>query len=103
MTMMKSSLALGATLACALSSMAMTAAHAEGEMEQCFGISLAGENDCAAGPGTSCAGTSTEDYQQNAWKLVPVGDCVKYGDANYPEFALPEGLVGHLTDPTVES
>ncbi len=43
--------------------------------EKCYGISLAGENDCAAGPGTTCAGTSTVDYQGNAWTLVDVGTC----------------------------
>jgi len=45
------------------------------EMVECYGISLAGENDCAAGPGTSCEGTSTVDYQGNAWTLVPAGTC----------------------------
>jgi len=45
------------------------------ENEKCYGVSLAGKNDCAAGPGTSCAGTSTIDYQGNAWKLVPKGTC----------------------------
>ena len=44
--------------------------------EKCYGISLAGKNDCAAGPGTSCAGSSKVDYQGNAWKLVPKGTCV---------------------------
>lgn len=44
-------------------------------MEKCYGVALAGENDCAAGPGTSCEGTSTVDYQGNAWKLVPAGTC----------------------------
>ncbi len=43
--------------------------------EKCYGIALAGENDCAAGPGTTCAGTSTIDYQGNAWTLVPAGTC----------------------------
>lgn len=43
--------------------------------DKCYGISLAGENDCAAGPGTTCAGTSTADYQGNAWQLVPAGTC----------------------------
>ncbi len=43
--------------------------------DKCYGISLAGENDCAAGPGTTCAATSTIDYQGNAWKLVPAGTC----------------------------
>ena len=41
---------------------------------KCFGIALAGNNDCAAGPGTSCAGTSTVDYQGNAWKYVEGGE-----------------------------
>ena len=45
------------------------------EMEKCYGVSLAGENDCAAGPGTTCAGTSKVDYQGNAWTLVPAGTC----------------------------
>ncbi|MBL8296825.1 MAG: DUF2282 domain-containing protein [Rhodanobacteraceae bacterium] len=45
--------------------------------EKCYGISLAGQNDCAAGPGTSCAGTSKADYQGNAWKLVPKGTCTR--------------------------
>ena len=46
-------------------------------MEKCYGISLAGQNDCAAGPGTSCAGTSKVNYQGNAWKLVAKGSCEK--------------------------
>lgn len=44
-------------------------------MEKCYGVALAGKNDCAAGPGTSCAGTSRVDYQGNAWKNVPAGTC----------------------------
>ncbi|MGB0129669.1 MAG: DUF2282 domain-containing protein [Rhodocyclaceae bacterium] len=43
--------------------------------EKCYGVSMAGKNDCAAGPGTSCAGTSKTDYQGNAWKYVPAGTC----------------------------
>ncbi|WP_300574594.1 DUF2282 domain-containing protein [Phenylobacterium sp.] len=46
-----------------------------GAKEKCYGVALAGQNDCAAGPGTSCAGTSKVDYQGNAWKLVPAGTC----------------------------
>jgi uncharacterized membrane protein len=45
--------------------------------EKCFGVSEAGKNDCAAGPGTSCAGTSTVDGQGNAWLYVPQGTCEK--------------------------
>ncbi|WP_298744141.1 DUF2282 domain-containing protein [uncultured Brevundimonas sp.] len=61
-------LALGATAA-------MAESQARPEMEKCYGVAKAGQNDCAAGPGTSCAGTSTRDYQGNAWKLVPKGTC----------------------------
>lgn len=46
-------------------------------MEKCFGIAKAGKNDCAAGPGTSCAGTSTVDGQGDAWMLIPAGTCEK--------------------------
>lgn len=45
-------------------------------MEKCYGVSLAGKNDCKAGAGTSCAGSSKTDFQGNAWKNVPVGTCV---------------------------
>lgn len=43
--------------------------------DKCFGISLAGTNDCKAGAGTSCAGTSKHDYQGDAWKYVAKGTC----------------------------
>lgn len=46
-----------------------------GAKEKCYGVAKAGKNDCAAGAGTSCAGTSTKDYQGNAWKLVKKGTC----------------------------
>lgn len=75
MTAMTSRLVLGASLACALGAMAVTPVMAE-EMEKCFGVALAGQNDCAAGPGTTCAGTSKVDFQGNAWKLVPAGTCL---------------------------
>ena len=45
------------------------------ELEKCYGVAMAGKNDCAAGPGTTCAGTSKADYQGNAWKHVPKGSC----------------------------
>ncbi|MEZ5841409.1 MAG: DUF2282 domain-containing protein [Hyphomicrobiales bacterium] len=65
-----------------------TPASAAGDKEKCFGIALAGQNDCAAGPGTTCAGTSTLDYQGNAWKLVPAGTCASV--------ELPDGRTGSL-------
>ena len=76
---LKLSLAASAVLAMADGTMAVPAAAADGAKEKCYGVSLKGKNDCAAGPGTSCAGTSTVDYQGNAWKNVPKGTCVKMG------------------------
>ncbi|PZU49008.1 DUF2282 domain-containing protein [Sandaracinobacter neustonicus] len=69
----------GTLLAAAVAAGIAGAAHAQSKpaMEKCYGVSKAGQNDCAAGPGTSCAGTSTTDYQGNAWKLVPKGSCLK--------------------------
>lgn len=66
-------LALGAALT--LASAPLTAQAADNE--KCFGVALKGKNDCAAGPGTTCAGTAKVDYQGNAWKYVPAGTCEK--------------------------
>ena len=70
-----SSLALAASLLTAAAAVSAPAAIAQ-DTEKCYGVALAGQNDCAAGPGTTCAGTSTVDYQGNAWKAVPAGTCV---------------------------
>lgn len=48
---------------------------AKGDSEKCYGVAKAGQNDCKAGAGTSCAGTSKIDYQGDAWKMVPKGTC----------------------------
>jgi uncharacterized membrane protein len=69
-------LSIAGAMAMALGSLSTATAQEKPEMEKCFGISLKGQNDCAAGPGTTCAGTSKADYQGNAWKLVPKGTCV---------------------------
>lgn len=83
-------------LAMASSTVLSVPAHAQAK-EKCFGISLAGKNDCAAGPGTTCAGTSTVDYQGNAWTLVPAGDCLKYGvEETTAQFELPGDRKGSL-------
>ena len=50
-------------------------ADAKPAVEKCYGVAMAGKNDCAAGPGTTCAGTAKMDYQGNAWKNVPAGTC----------------------------
>lgn len=70
-------LPLAASLATALTLAGGVASAQSNGMEKCFGVSLAGANDCAAGPGTSCAGSSTVDYQGNAWKLVAAGTCAE--------------------------
>ncbi|MDD2051627.1 DUF2282 domain-containing protein [Pseudomonas putida] len=78
-----------ATLALALGSALSIAAlpmnaHAADDMEKCFGVALKGKNDCAAGAGTTCAGTSKLDHQTNAWKLVPKGTCEKTASTTSP-------------------
>ncbi|MGB7286368.1 MAG: DUF2282 domain-containing protein [Salaquimonas sp.] len=63
----------GAITAAVAMTTVTTPAHAA--KMKCFGVSLAGANDCAAGPGTTCAGTSKVDYQGNAWKYVETAAC----------------------------
>ena len=72
------SLALAATALAALSTQAFAADMEKDKMastEKCYGVALAGKNDCAAGAGTTCAGTSKVDYQGNSWKAVAKGSC----------------------------
>jgi uncharacterized membrane protein len=57
--------------------------------EKCYGVALRGQNDCAAGPGTSCQGTSTLDFQGNSWKFVQHGTCTN--------IQVPGGRTGSLT------
>lgn len=71
----RTSLALAASLLTAVAGLSVQGAVAQDATEKCYGIALAGQNDCAAGPGTTCAGTSVIDYQGNAWKAVPAGTC----------------------------
>lgn len=91
---------IAGSFALALSQVAVVqTAQAAGAKEKCYGVSLAGQNDCAAGPGTTCAGTSSVDYQGNAWTLVPTGDCVKFGvEETVAEFELPEDRTGSLVE-----
>ncbi len=66
-------LALGAAL-----TLASAPVHAQNmDKEKCFGVAMKGKNDCAAGPGTTCAGTSKMEHQGNAWSFVPKGSCEK--------------------------
>lgn len=60
-----------------------TTAEAAGK-QKCYGVALAGRNDCAAGPGTTCAGSSRVDYQGNAWSYVPEGSCLSTPSPSSP-------------------
>ena len=91
-----SSLVLAGAVSTALASLAyagpLTKAEADAAVaakkEKCFGVALKGQNDCAAGPGTTCQGTSTVDFQGNAWKFVQGGTCA--------DIELPNGKKGSL-------
>ena len=74
--------ALALALGAAFTSLPVAAQSAD--KEKCFGVALKGKNDCAAGPGTTCAGTSKVDYQANAWALVPKGTCEKTASKTSP-------------------
>ena len=65
--------ALALALGAAFATLPVVAQAAD--KEKCFGVALKGKNDCAAGPGTTCAGTAKTDYQGNAWSYVPKGTC----------------------------
>ena len=88
---------LAGAVAAAIASVAGAAplTKAEGEAAtkagkvKCYGVALKGQNDCAAGPGTTCQGTSTVDFQGNAWKFVRGGTCT--------DIAVPGGKHGSLT------
>ena len=72
---------LALTLGAAFSAPALAQAI---DKEQCYGVALKGQNDCAAGAGTSCAGTAKVDYQPNSWSLVPKGSCEKMASKSSP-------------------
>jgi uncharacterized membrane protein len=76
MTKPLTAVTLAGSLATALALIAAPAAAQDAGKEKCYGVALKGQNDCAAGAGTTCAGTSKVDYQGNAWKYVAKGTCV---------------------------
>lgn len=91
-TVMKS-VALASAVAAAIAANTTTAEAAS--KEKCYGVSVAGANDCAAGAGTTCAGTSTVDYQGNAWTLVDAGTCA---EIDLPALADGTARQGSLTE-----
>ena len=88
---------IASAVATALASLATAAPLTKAEMdaataahkEKCYGVALKGQNDCAAGPGTTCQGTSTVDFQGNAWKFVRGGTCTS--------IVVPGGKKGSMT------
>lgn len=66
------------------------AAMKTGKFDQCYGVALKGQNDCYAGAGTTCAGTSTVNYQGNAFKLVAKGTCTTINTPNGPGSLTPK-------------
>mgnify|MGYP001395993402 FL=1 len=82
---------LATAVTVALSTVSVTSATsaAAAEKEKCFGVAMAGKNDCAAGAGTTCAGTSKVDYQGNSWKYVEKGTCTS--------MMLPGDRMGSMT------
>jgi len=87
-------LAIAGAMTAALSTHA-TIATAKGAKEKCYGVSLAGQNDCKAGAGTTCAGSSTVDYQGNAWTLVDKGTCA---EIDLPDMADGKARQGSLEE-----
>ncbi len=83
------SLAVAGAIAAALTAQ-MTTPAAAAAKEKCYGVALAGQNDCKAGAGTTCAGTSKVDYQGNSFSLVPAGTCAS--------IELPGGRMGSLEE-----
>ena len=88
-------LVVASAVATALAAQATTAAAQS--KEKCYGVSVAGQNDCAAGPGTTCAGTSVVDYQGNAWTLVDVGTCETLELPDMADGTPRKGSLGLLT------
>lgn len=85
-------LAVAGAVAAAFATQFASPAHAQAK-EKCYGVALAGQNDCAAGPGTTCAGTASVDYQGNAWKLVDAGTCA---EIELPDMADGSARMGSL-------
>ena len=77
MTAASLAFALGAALTVAAAPVAAADEKMMSDKEKCYGVAMKGKNDCKAGAGTSCAGTSKMDHQGNAWSMVPKGTCEK--------------------------
>ena len=77
---MSNKVLINGAIAAAITLAAVTSIDVEAKgkkLEKCYGVAKAGQNDCKAGPGTSCAGSSTKDAQKDAWMFVAKGSCDK--------------------------
>lgn len=83
-TMTAASLALALGAAMTIAAAPVAAQDKMMDKEKCYGVALKGKNDCKAGAGTSCAGTSKIDHQGNAWSMVPKGTCEKTASTTSP-------------------
>ena len=64
---------------------ASLAADTASSKEKCYGISKAGQNDCANATGThACSGQSKADNDPQDWKYVTTGTCTKLGGKTQP-------------------
>ena len=79
-----SAAALALALGAALTVAASPVLAADAAKEKCYGVAMKGKNDCKAGAGTSCAGSSMRDHQGNAWAYVPAGTCEKTASPTSP-------------------
>lgn len=83
-TLTAASLALALGAAMTVAATPVAAQDKMADKEKCYGVALKGKNDCKAGAGTSCAGTSKVDFQGNAWTFVPKGTCEKTASSTSP-------------------
>lgn len=83
-TITAASLALALGAAMTIAAAPVAAQDKMMDKEKCYGVALKGKNDCKAGAGTSCAGTSKVDHQGNAWSMVPKGTCEKTASTTSP-------------------
>lgn len=75
LTRFTAALALASLAGVAIAAETTTTAASGAAMEKCYGVAMAGKNDCKAGAGTTCAGSSKKDYDGMSWKNVPAGTC----------------------------
>ena len=82
LTLATAAIALAAIAGAAMADDMNTKAGNGAAMEKCYGVAMAGKNDCKAGAGTTCAGSAKKDYDGMHWKNVPAGTCTSIKTPN---------------------